>query len=113
LKQREIWEVNLDPTLGAEIKKKRPCVIINEDSIGILPLKIIVPMTSWNEQFEDSIWMVKITPNRTNNLKKVSVIDCFQVRAISESRLIKKFGEINHSELAEIKSALKVIFDID
>ncbi len=45
MKQGEIWEINLSPTVGAEIKKKRPAVIINDDAIGILPLKVIVPIT--------------------------------------------------------------------
>ena len=40
---------NLDPTVGAEIKKTRPVVIVNDDAIGILPLKVIVPVTEWQE----------------------------------------------------------------
>ncbi len=43
----EVWLVNLDPTIGTEISKKRPCIIVNDDAIGILPLKIIVPVTDW------------------------------------------------------------------
>ncbi|MBU0732774.1 MAG: type II toxin-antitoxin system PemK/MazF family toxin, partial [Proteobacteria bacterium] len=41
----EVWLINLDPTLGSEIKKTRPAVIVNDDAIGILPLKVIVPIT--------------------------------------------------------------------
>ena len=44
MKQGQIWEINLSPTVGAEIKKKRPAVIINDDAIGILPLRVIVPV---------------------------------------------------------------------
>jgi len=40
----EVWLINLDPTIGAEIKKTRPAVIVNDDGVGILPLKIIVPI---------------------------------------------------------------------
>jgi mRNA-degrading endonuclease toxin of MazEF toxin-antitoxin module len=43
----EVWLVNLDPTVGTEISKKRPCIIVNDDAIGILPLKVIVPLTDW------------------------------------------------------------------
>ncbi len=39
----DIWLVNLNPTIGTEIGKTRPCVIVNDDAIGILPLKVIVP----------------------------------------------------------------------
>ena len=47
MKRGEIWQVNLDPTIGAEIQKSRPAVIVSDDSIGILPLKVIVPVTGW------------------------------------------------------------------
>lgn len=43
----EVWLVNLDPTIGREINKIRPAVIVNNNAVGILPLKIIVPITDW------------------------------------------------------------------
>lgn len=43
MKQGEIWLLNLDPTIGSEIRKTRPVVIVNDDSLGKLPLKVIVP----------------------------------------------------------------------
>ena len=43
----EIWLLNLDPTVGAEIQKTRPGIIVSDNSIGILPLKVIVPVTDW------------------------------------------------------------------
>ena len=45
----EIWLVNLDPTVGSEIIKTRPCASVNDDAIGVLPLKVIVPITDWKE----------------------------------------------------------------
>ena len=47
MKQTEIWLINLDPTIGSEIIKTRPAIIVNDDNLGILPLKIIVPITDW------------------------------------------------------------------
>ena len=52
MNQREIWLVNLDPTRGSEIQKTRPCLIVNADSIGKLPLRVIVPLTDWKERYE-------------------------------------------------------------
>lgn len=51
MKQNEVWLINLDPTLGAEIKKRRPVVIVNDDALGKLPLKIIVSITDWKERY--------------------------------------------------------------
>ena len=45
MRRGEVWLINLDPTIGAEIRKTRPVVIVNYDAIGILPLKVSVPIT--------------------------------------------------------------------
>ena len=45
MKRSEIWLINLDPTIGAEIQKTRPAIIVNDDSMGVLPLRVIVPIT--------------------------------------------------------------------
>ena len=47
MKQSEIWLTDLDPTKGAEIQKKRPVIIVSDDRLGKLPLKVIVPHTDW------------------------------------------------------------------
>jgi mRNA interferase MazF len=51
MKQSEIWLINLDPTIGSEIRKKPPAVIVNDNALGKLPLKIIVPFTDWKEHY--------------------------------------------------------------
>lgn len=83
MKQNEVWLINLNPSIGAEIKKTRPAVIVNDDALGKLPLKIIVPLTDWKKHFEFAPWMVKIEPDESNGLSKVSSADCFQVRSVS------------------------------
>ena len=113
MKQSEIWEINLSPTVGAEIKKKRPAVIINDDSIGVLPLRVIVPITQWKDNFSGAIWMVRIEPDSQNRLSKLSAIDTFQIRSISTARFIKKVGLISPDILSEIKTAVKAVIDAD
>ena len=113
MKQGEIWKINLSPTIGAEIKKERPAVIINDDSIGVLPLRVIVPVTEWKDKFFDAIWMVKTEPDSQNNLTKPSAIDTFQIRSISTARFIKKIGFVSPDILNEIKTAIKAVIDAD
>jgi mRNA interferase MazF len=110
MRQGEIWAVNLDPTIGAEIQKTRPCVIVNDDTVGILPLKIIAPITDYKDKFKDVPWMVTLTPGHENGLDKKSVIDLFQVRSVAEERLIERVGMIRADELLSVKEALKVVF---
>ena len=68
MRKGEVWLINLDPTIGAEIQKTRPAIIVNEDAIGVLPLRVIVPLTDWKEHYEIAPWMVRIDPDRTNGL---------------------------------------------
>jgi len=113
MKQGEIWEINLSPTVGAEIRKKRPVVIINDDAIGILPLRVVVPVTEWKEHFQGAIWMVKIEPDNKNNLKKISALDVFQIRSVSTARFLKKIGSVTFEILDEVKTAVKAVIDTD
>ena len=70
MKQKEIWLVCLDPTVGAEIRKTRPCVILNDDAIGVLPLKVIAPITDHKDKYDDVPWMIRICSQEQNNLEK-------------------------------------------
>lgn len=112
MKQNEIWLINLDPTVGAEIKKIRPAVIVSDDALGKLPLKIIVRVTDWKETFAIAPWMVKILPNQNNGLSKPSSADCFQVRSVSKERFVKKIGTINQVESEKIKTSLSKVLSI-
>ena len=113
MKQGEIWQINLDPTVGAEIRKIRPSIIVNDDAIGKLPLKIIVPLSDWKEHYSNAPWMVKISPDENNQLNKFSTADCFQIRSISEERFVKKVGEVDASILDQIKRALAIVLSIE
>jgi mRNA interferase MazF len=107
-----IWLVSLDPTVGSEIRKTRPCVIVNDDEIGILPLKVIVPITDWKESFNIRPWMVRIEPSSDNGLVKLSGADAFQIRSVAESRLIEKLGSVSDLDLGRIEKALAIVLKI-
>lgn len=112
MKQSEIWLIDLDPTMGAEIRKIRPAVIVNDDNLGKLPLKIIVPITDWKDHYKIAPWMVKIEPDETNGLSKISAADCFQVRSLSQQRLIKRLGYVDVGIVAKIKLGLMHVLDL-
>jgi mRNA interferase MazF len=112
MKQNEIWLINLDPTVGAEIKKTRPAIIVNDDALGKLPLKIIVPITDWKNHYEVAPWMIKVLPSTENGLSKPSSIDCFQIRSLSETRFVKKLGSIDEQTHEKIKIALSKVLTL-
>ena len=60
MNQGEIWLIDLDPTVGTEMKKTRPGVIVNDDALGKLPLKVVVPLTDWKDKYAAASWIVKV-----------------------------------------------------
>lgn len=109
----EVWLYQADPTIGDEIGKTRPCIIVNSDKIGILRLKVIVPITGWNDIFSQIPWMVRIEPSIENGLSKLSAADAFQVRSVSQKRLIKKIGYISEDAIVELNQALATVLNLE
>jgi mRNA interferase MazF len=107
----EIWIVQLDPTKGAEMQKTRPAIVISSNSIGVLPLKIVVPIIGWKDSFTNSQWIIKVEPSTTNGLSKISAIDTLQIRCIDCQRLVRKQGIIANEILEEIGASLAAIIE--
>lgn len=105
--------MNLDPVIGAEIAKSRPCVIVSRDALSRLPLKIIVPLTNWKASFERAAWHVHVESTPENGLSKESSADTFQVRSVSEKRLIRKLGVLDDKIMAMIGNGLALSLYID
>lgn len=104
--------INLDPTIGAEIRKTRPAVIVNDDAVGILPLKVVVPITDWKERYAVAPWMSKLDPDAENGLGKPSAADAFQVRSLSQERFVRRLGKLSSENLQTISQALAVVLSI-
>lgn len=103
--------VNLDPSVGSEIGKTRPCLIISDDAFGTLPSKIVAPITGWKNTFTDKPWMIKVIPSKENGLSKVSSIDCYQLNNVDTMRFSNRLGSIEpvyvdvlHETLADLFS---------
>lgn len=112
MQRGEVWLINLDPTLGAEIKKTRPAVIVNDDAVGSLPLKVIVPITEWKDRYAVAPWMVRLEPDAENHLDKPSAADAFQVRSVSHERFVRQRGKLSDTAMQEISRALAIVLRI-
>jgi mRNA interferase MazF len=102
MRRGEVWLVNLDPTVGAEMQKTRPVVIISSDLMGKLPLRVVVPLTDWKEHYARAPWMLKVEPDLQNGIDKTSSIDCYQVRSISEQRFSQRLGRLPDGVIEEL-----------
>lgn len=100
LKQYQIVLVNLDPTVGSEMKKTRPCVIISPDEMNnYLQTIVMAPMTSTSKAYPTRI---EIKSN-----KKKGWIALDQIRTIDRKRVIKGLGSMTEKEIYKIKAVIK------
>ena len=113
MRKGEIWLVRLDPTVGDEIGKTRPVVVVSDDEVGILRLKVIVPITAWNDLFSRLDWMVRLEPSGENGLAKVWAADAFQVPSVSQQRFVRQLGTLSETIMEEIAEALTIVLDLD
>lgn len=105
-KRGEVWNVRFDPAVGAEIQKVRPAVVLSADSVGRLPLKIVVPITDWKPAYARFAWFVRVPASPASGLRKDSGADAFQVKSLAEARFLHKLGELNEGQMDEIAAAV-------
>lgn len=109
----EIWEVALDPTVGDEIQKTRPCVVVNAAGIRNLGLRVVVPITEWSKtSMARRPWFVELTPDANNGLDKQSAAACHHVRSVSLQRFIEKKGRLSANDMLSIRASLKITLSI-
>lgn len=103
IQQYQIVWVNLDPTIGSEIKKKRPCVVISPNEMNkFLSTLIIAPITSTSKPYPTRIPMAK------EKIKGWIVLD--QIRTIDRSRITSTLEILTKSEIQRIKDVIKETF---
>jgi len=107
----EIWLVNLDPTVGAEIRKTRPVVVVSSDAIGALPIKLVAPITEWKDYLAQNIWHVKVMPDSKNGLTKPSAVDTLQLRGVDTQRFVQKPGSVSPSVMQSIVAAIAAVIE--
>lgn len=113
MKTGDIYLVNLDPTVGDEIRKTRPVVVLNAGDAKSLRLAIVVPVTRWRPRWDENPFFLTAEARPRHGLGKKLAVDCFQVRALSHRRFVKKLGEMSEDEMDRIQSALSLILDIE
>jgi mRNA interferase MazF len=111
LRREEIWHVGFDPTVGSELKKTRPAVVISSDAVGKLPVRLVAPFTGWQEYFEGNLWHVQVSPTRQNGLEKESAVDALQVRSVDTSRFVEKLGRMHPPRLEEVVTAVALVIE--
>ena len=103
LKQYVIVLVNLDPTVGSEIKKTRPCVIISPNEMNkYLNTIVVAPMTTNMKNYPTRI--------PVEHIGKKGMITIDQIRSIDKKRIVKVFDKLTKSEIKKCKEIIKETF---
>ena len=98
--QYDIMLVNLDPTMGSEINKTRPCLVISPDEINRqLKTLIIAPITSTSKHYPTRIY--------TKSLSIPGWVVLDQIRTIDQRRILKKLGQLNSEEVKKCKAVIE------
>jgi mRNA interferase MazF len=103
VKRFEVYLVNLDPTIGSEIQKTRPCLIISPDEMNnFIATVIIAPMTTKSRDYPS-----RVTCQFEGKDGQI-VLD--QIRTVDKSRLVKKLGKITATTQDEVLAVLMEMF---
>jgi len=103
VKRFEVYLVNLDPTIGSEIQKTRPCLIISPDEMNNhIATVIVAPMTTKGRDYPT--WIPCLFEGKEGQV----VLD--QIRTVDKVRLVKKLGRISASTQKEVLAVLMELF---
>ena len=102
----EVRWIGFDPSIRSELTKVRPAVVLSVASVGILPLRIVVPVTEWDAEWEAVPWMVLLKRHSRNGLSRDSAADCVQVKSLSLRRFRSRLGVVTADEIEEIAAGV-------
>jgi mRNA interferase MazF len=106
LRHGEIWWVRLDPTLGAEIKKTRPCLVVGANVLNERRRTVVIIPLSSAPQAAPPLLVLVVCGGR----RAVAVVD--QIRAVTRERFTRRIGEIAPQDLASVEDALRLVLEL-
>lgn len=105
VRRGEVVLVNLDPTIGVEIKKTRPAIVLSNDSINqYSQLVVVVPLTKNTARISPSHVVI---PKGTARLTFISKVVTEQIKAVDKQRIVRRLGSLPPALLAHVERALK------
>lgn len=109
IKQFDIWLADLNPSRGTEPGKTRPVVIVQTDLLNEIHLSTLICPITTNVKKEIELLRVHL---KKRQLDKLSDILVDRVRAIDNTRLLKKLGQLTKEQKSNLKSNLRIVLDI-
>lgn len=111
-KRGEVHEVKPDPSIGKEIQKTRPCVIVSADVLNLHSgLAVVCPVTDAGDKKPDIIHI--LAQEGEGGLTKDSIVLCEQVKAVDQDRLLEKLGNLEAETMRKIDAGLKTVLSLN
>ena len=107
-----VLEVNLDPSVGREYMKTRPCLVVQSDLLNKYSQVTIVAPITGAENARPGPTLVRISQGEAG-LPKDSLVVCHQLRVVDESRFGRVYGQVKPETLAKVAEALKIVLDLE
>jgi mRNA interferase MazF len=107
----EVWQMSVGNTSLSTQGDTRKVVILSSDALGALPLKVVVPLTPWKEDYTSAPWMVRLPPVLHSGLESPMAADALQVRSVSSVRLVKRLGELPENHINQIAAAISLVLE--
>lgn len=113
MKPGDIYTITIDSDLKDPDTKELPVIILNGGHHRYLKLSIVAPVTKWKGNLDENPFFVSFEPDGTTGLNTKSIIDCYQLRAVSHHRFRQKIGTLPKDKLKQIKKSVSLILDIE
>lgn len=110
-KRGEVWRVNFNTTMGDEIQKIRPAIVISSDSASSIRLRLAVPITTWQPKFQGRYGYLRLSADGRNGLANDSAVNMFQVRCMSTDRFLTKLGVVPADVMEEIVAFIASVIE--
>lgn len=111
IQRGEVYDVVPDPSVGKEIRKKRPCVVVSSNTVNALSgLSIVCPITEGVGKKADLIHIP--IPKGEGGTTKDCIVLCEQVKAVDEERLVEKRGNLKAETMHKIDSGLRDVLSL-
>ncbi len=105
----ELWRLSLSSEPKRAKGDTRLVVLLSNDALGILPLRVVVPLTPWEESYRSAPWMVYVPPVLRSGLETAQAADTLQIRSVSNARLLERVGELPEKLVDEIAAAAELV----
>lgn len=110
-KRGEVWLYDPGRTIGSELRKRRRGVVVSSDMMGVLSVKLVVPLTHWDERFANTAWHVKIEPDAINGVTKIVAADVLQMKSLDLERFHMYLGRVSATIMGDIVAAIAAVVE--